>query len=460
MNNIIFALIFIIYIYIIFAKLNWQQLVKSTLFLIIADGALRKWFLPQASNLIYLFKDFFLLAAYLKFFILSQKERKLIRNNYVSLAHIFLFIASIWLLFQSFNPDLGSPIVGIFGLSRYLLYVPLMWMLPYLFNSEEEFFKFLRYYLLCLIPVGILGIFQFYSPQSSFLNVAPGGEEAAEALGFGDGKLRISSVFAFPNIYTVYLIVNFGFLLPFITIQKKQSTFWRNITFVELFLIIANSFMTGSRGVLANSALVLLGYLCVKSIDNFSTILNFLKKIAIPAVILVLILSRYFAPAIDAFASRGATSNEFSGRMGYALSIHAVPGKSLTDGYGTGATQSGSQPIKRLLSLPAGVTAPAAEAEMHRVTIEVGLVGVLFWYGMRITLMMALWSIYKKLQSPFLKDMGLIAFLIHLQFIPGQVVFHPLAVVYYWFLSGFIFLLPQLEINNSYHQRASMIKQR
>jgi hypothetical protein len=427
--------------------------VKATLFLIVFDGVLRKWVLPQASNIIYLFKDIVLVIAYLKFFLFNHKTYPLIKNKYISITHILLFLSSIWLLFQSFNSDLGSPIIGVFGLSRYLLYVPLMWLLPYVFDSEEDFFKFLRSYLLCLIPVCVLGIFQFYSPPTSFLNIAPGGEEASEALGFGDGKIRISSVFAFPNIYTAYLIVCFGFLLPLITGQKKQSFLWKAITFLELFLIIANSFMTGSRGVLLNCVLILVGYLVIKSIDNLSVTLKFLKKLTVPAIIVALLLSRYFAPAIDAFATRGGSSNEFSNRLGYALSIHAVPGKSIMDGYGTGATQGGAQPIKKLLSLPAGLTPPGAEAEIHKMTIEVGLVGVIFWYGMRIALIMALWAIYKNLQSPFLKDMALVAFLIHLQFIPGQVVFHPLSVVYYWFLSGFIFLLPQLEIKNYFKNK-------
>ncbi len=458
MNIILLALPFLIIILpIALTYLSWQQLIKGVLFLIIIDGALRKWVLPQASNLIYLMKDFVLVCAYIKYFLLSHKQKPLIKNNYVDFIHIFLALASVWLLFQSFNSDLGSPIIGIFGLTRYLLYVPLMWMLPHLFNSEEDLYRFLRNYLLCLIPVCVLGIFQFYSPPSSFLNIAPGGEEASEALGFGEGKIRISSVFAFPNIYTAYLILCFGLLLPFITTEKKQSLFWKIIAFLELFLIIANCFMTGSRGVMANSALILLGYLLIKSIDNFAIILKFLQKIAIPTVIVIFLLSRYFAPAIESFTARGASSGEFSGRIGYALSIQSIPGKSIIDGYGTGATQSGSQPIKRLLSLPAGLTPPSGEAEIHRITIEVGIIGVIFWYGMRISLMMALWVVYRKLQSPFLKEMALIAFLIHLQFIPGQVVFHPLAVVYYWFLSGFIFLLPQLEIKNYNRQQKPMI---
>ncbi|RUR86797.1 O-antigen ligase family protein [Chlorogloeopsis fritschii PCC 9212] len=451
MNLIFFALPFLFISVLAVTNLNWRQLVKIVLFLVIIDGALRKWILPQASNLIYLLKDVILICAYLKFFIFTYKKYPLITNKYISIAHIFFALASTWLFFQSFNPDLGSPIIGIFGLSRYILYVPLMWLIPYLFDSEKDFYQFVRNYLLCLIPVCVLGIFQFYSPPSSFINIAPGGAEAAEALQFGDSKIRISSTFAFNNIYTSYLVVCFGFLLPFIIEQKKTHFVWKALTFLELFLMIANLFMTGSRGVIVYCSLILLGYLGVKSFDNWATIVKSLRKFAIPAVIVMIILPIWFAPAIDAFSSRKTTSKEFSERFGATVYIQSdSSSKSFFDGYGTGATQSGNQALRNIFSLPAGLNPPPAESEIYRVTLEIGLVGLILWYGMRISLLVALWFVYRKLQSPYLKDMALIALLIHLQLLPGQVVVHPVANVYYWFLSGFIFLLPCLEIKNIY----------
>lgn len=459
MNIIFFALPFLIIILFVFFKLSWQQLVKGVLFLIILDGALRKWVLPQASNLMYLLKDFVLVFAYIKYFLLSNKQRTLLKNNYAGIIHTLLALASVWLLFQSFNADLGSPIIGIYGLTRYLLYVPLMWMLPHLFDSEEELYKFLRNYLLCLIPVCLLGIAQFSSPASSPLNVAPGGEEASESLGFGEGKLRISSVFAFPNIYTSYLILNFAFLITYLTNQDKKSKKWRLIILFELLLMVANFFMTGSRGVIGYSIFILLFYLLIKSFDNLSTMIKFFKKMAIPAVLGIVILSRYFAPAIEAFSSRGSVVDAAKGdnRIAYALSIHTLPDKFILDSYGTGATQSARQTFQKLFHLPKGLPAPSAEAETHRVTIEIGVFGFLLWYGMRIALLMATWSVYRKLTRPFLKDLALVSFLIHVLWFIGQVVVHPLAVVYYWFLNGFIFLLPKLEVIENYRQKQQIM---
>jgi hypothetical protein len=458
-NLILLALPFLIVIFIIFTNVSWQQLVKGVLFIIILDGALRKWILPQASNLMYLLKDFVLILAYIKYYLLSPKQHSLLKNNYTYSIHTLLILSTVWLVFQSFHPDLGSPIIGVFGLTRYLLYVPLMWMLPYLFNSEEELYKFLRNYLLCLIPVCILGILQFSSPPTSPLNVAPGGEEASASLGFGEGKLRISSVFSFPNIYTSYLVWNFGFLITYITNPGKKSSRWKLIILFELLLMVANFFMTGSRAVLGYSVFILVFYLFIKSFDNFSTTIKFLKKMAIPAVLGAVVLSHHFSPALEAFSSRGSVIDAAKGdnRIAYALSIHTLPGKFFLDAYGTGATQSPRQTFQRLFRLPKGKLPPPAEAETHKINIEIGIIGFTFWYGMRLALLMATWSLYRQLTRPFLKDLALISFLIHVLWFTGQVVVHPLAVVYYWFLNGFIFLLPRLEAIEKYRQQQRMM---
>ncbi|MDY7015804.1 MAG: hypothetical protein SVX43_19855, partial [Cyanobacteriota bacterium] len=48
---------------------NWKGAVKAVFFILVIEGALRKWILPQASDAIYFLKDFVLLAAYLRYFL-------------------------------------------------------------------------------------------------------------------------------------------------------------------------------------------------------------------------------------------------------------------------------------------------------------------------------------------------------------------------------------------------------
>jgi hypothetical protein len=50
-----------------------------------------------------------------------------------------------------------------------------------------------------------------------------------------------------------------------------------------------------------------------------------------------------------------------------------------------------------------------------------------------------------KLKTPFLRNLALAIFLFHAINFTGQLIFNTTFGIYYWFFSGFIFLLPQLE---------------
>ena len=120
--------------------MNWRNLVKAALFALLIEGAIRKWYLPQAKDLIYFLKDFFLLGAYIIYFNLPKSQREVtIKNN---LLMPLIFLVTIWCTFDVFNPSLGSPLVGIMGLKGYLWNIPLIWMVPNLFNSEKVYILF------------------------------------------------------------------------------------------------------------------------------------------------------------------------------------------------------------------------------------------------------------------------------------------------------------------------------
>ncbi len=148
--------------------MKWRRSVKAVFLLLVLEGALRKWVLPQASEMIYFLKDVILIGAYFNFYALSAFKEKLPKQG--KIVNLLIFISISWCIFQVFNPSLGSPLVGIFGLRGYLIYLPLIWMIPYLFELENDLYKFLRSHLLLTIPVGIIGIVQFFSPASSWIN--------------------------------------------------------------------------------------------------------------------------------------------------------------------------------------------------------------------------------------------------------------------------------------------------
>ncbi len=431
--------------------LNWRRSVKAIFFILVFEGALRKWVVPGANEWIYFLKDLVILGAYLNFFFLSRTSTRWFFKG--TTINILISLIAVWCLYQAFNPSLGSPLIGLLGMKFYLFYLPLMWMIPSLFQSELELYKFLRSHLLLLIPVGILGVVQFFSPSSSPINVYVAQE--VEAVTFaGTDFARITGPFSYIGGYSVYLLVCFGLLIPFLSI--KQSRWWRWLLICELLLVTVNSCMTGSRSVVMGSVLFLVGYLAAQVLTQPGTTLRLLNRFLLPAIIVAIAASIWFRPAIDAYSMRASTSGGVSDRVSgsFVEPFEFMKYKEL-DGYGTGATHQAASALRRAVGLPRGEWIPTGyESEMGRVALELGPIGFLLWYGLRVSIAIALWCVFWKLKRPFLRQLALSAFLIHAIQLNSHLVFHHTFSVYYWFLSGFIFLLPRLEqIENWYREQ-------
>ncbi|MFM6253846.1 MAG: hypothetical protein ACKPEQ_32685, partial [Dolichospermum sp.] len=84
------------------------------------------------------------------------------------------------------------------------------------------------------------------------------------------------------------------------------------------------------------------------------------------------------------------------------------------DSYGTGATHQATQVLRTTLNLPQGDTLPSVgEGETPRVIVEIGLIGFVLFYLLRINLIISLGLTLRKLRDPFLSQLGIGAFLFH-----------------------------------------------
>jgi hypothetical protein len=439
------------------SALKWRRAVKAVFLLLVFEGALRKWVLPQANEMIYFLKDIVILGAYFNFYLFSSSNKKLIPK--IPIINILVFIAVGWCLFQIFNPSLGSPLVGVFGLRGYLLYIPLMWMVPSLFNSEEELYKFLRSHLLLTIPVGIIGIAQFFSPATSFLNQYSNEQGPAIATFGVTAAVRITGTFPYINNYASFLIVCFGLLIPFFTIN--QQPFWRIIALSEGFLLIVNSFMSGSRSVVFAQFLFIVCYLVARGFSQPASTLHFLRRLLVPTLVIALAAFIWFRPAVEAFWLRTTSNKDVPSRIAGSFTepFDFIQYKQL-DGYGTGATHQAAPILRKALGLPAGEVIPIYfEPEMGRILLELGPIGFIFWYGLRVSILIALFSTFWKLKRFFLRQLALAAFLIQAIQISGTLVFHHTFSVYYWFLSSFIFLLPRLEQIEDWQREQQLLQE-
>ena len=166
-----------------------------------------------------------------------------------------------------------------------------------------------------------------------------------------------------------------------------------------------------------------------------------------PAIFCVIPLLTWFGVQIAAFEHRFSESGDLRWRI---LSAFFAPITHMEYsglfGFGTGSTYQGSGPLRQMFGLPEGTPIPVwVEGEPERIMLELGPIGFIAWYFMRLRIIVALWQTFTRLTLPLLRELALTAFLVHLILFLGQMVFHITFLVYFWFLAGFIFLLPQLE---------------
>jgi hypothetical protein len=426
--------------------IEWKKLVISVLVLVILEGILRKWIFPQAANLIYFIKDFILIITYYKYFLVSGGR---IRKHSVN-PYILLLV--IWSLIQAFNPELGSPIVGFFGLRAYLLYIPLMWLLPDLLSENiDKLYKFIRSYSLFIIPVCLLAIAQFFSPPSSPLNVYAA---ASEITTFGVGSeavVRVTGSFPYITGFGTYLSVSFTLLMPLLSL--RQPLVWRNLTIFELLLVVVSSFMTGSRTVVFYEVFFIIAYLFVLLFRQPSLAVPIIQKFTFPVILGVMLIPLYFGKSINLFTERAEANNKegitrfFTPFLEPINAIYQVFNLKFIDSYGTGSTHQATPLIRSLLNLKQVdiIYANIGEGEWGRVGLELGIMGLIVWICIRAYLIVFLWQTFKKVENSFLQQIALAVFLFHVIQITTPVVFNPTMGVYYWFLSGSIFLLPTID---------------
>ncbi len=440
------------------ASRDWRRSVKVVFLIVVLEGALRKWIIPQANELIYFLKDFVLIGAYLRYF-LSDRER---RPIYLDAISGLVVLISLWCAYEMFNPALGSPIVGVFGFKIYLLYVPLIWMIPTLFRFEEELQIFLRNHLTLIIPVGLLGLVQYVSPKTSWINAYAPNEGANSAIatfgGAGLNTARITGSFSHVNSYQGYLIAVFALLLPMLAVQQSQK--WRWLTIAELMLVLVNTLMTGSRTPILAQGIILIGFLTIGLVSQSSKMTFWLQR-GLPSMGLVgLGVVLGFRQALDRFWKRASSSRDLNSRVtqNFYLPPDTFSGNNL-EGYGVGSTHGATGTLRNLLGLPTGKLPPPAEAEMGRIALELGPLGFVLWYGLRVVLIVSLWFTIWRVKRPLLRQLAIVAFLTHLVMLSGQLVFHHTFAIYYWFMSGFIFLLPQLEVTENWRRDQALLLQ-
>lgn len=426
---------------------RWKTAVPLAMLLVVLEGALRKWVFPGAQDLIYFAKDVLLLGAYAGF--LSQRRSRSVPRPAAVPASLraALLAAAAFGLLETLNPRLPNVLVGLLGFKAYFLYVPLLWVLPACFRSDEELARFLSRYVLLAIPVGLLAVAQFLSPASSPLNTyAWATGDLTRISTFGSSSyVRVTGTFSYITGYSTYLLV-----MAFLVLAVLATTRWRLGLpdlryFVALGVTVLGMLMTGSRAPVLILVLLFPVYWwlsVVREPGGVATVGRLLLALALVAGVLGYTAS----DAVGAFYGRAVGSEDVPSR---ALAPLTQPVRLLDRagpiGYGIGATHQAASAVTKGVVPYSWLRGPLVEGETGRIMLELGPVGFLLIYFIRTYLVLLAFRHARRLRTRFHRAVATASLLFLVSQLLGAIVFNVTADVYYWFFGGLLFLVMRLD---------------
>jgi len=190
------------------AKRHIRRLIWLYFWLLLIEGALRKWVLPDYSNPLLLVRDPVVIAIYL----LAIPARVFPQNGW-TIALVVIGFLSLFATFLQLWPYLSPTLialVGGYGFRSNFFHLPLIFVMASVLRPKDVK-RFGWWTLLILVPMSMLMVAQFGAAPDAFLNRTPGGE--GEMMMSALGKVRTAGTFSFVVGVAAYLSLAAGYLV-------------------------------------------------------------------------------------------------------------------------------------------------------------------------------------------------------------------------------------------------------
>jgi hypothetical protein len=234
--------------------------------LLIWEGALRKWIFPSLSAPLLVVRDPVVILIY---------AIALAQGVFPSNRFVLMTFGLAGLSFAASFPLLDHPGILLYGLRTNFLHLPLIFLMPKVLG-QEDVNRFGRWFLLLALPMTFLVLWQFASPQGAWINTAVGGELGGQLISVG-GRIRPAGLFSFVTGMVSFLSVVTAFLLGAYLDRNKISNWLRTLTIPCLLLSLV---LSGSRSALAGVTIIVVAVLLICA-RQFSRVRNIL----VPAIL-------------------------------------------------------------------------------------------------------------------------------------------------------------------------------
>ncbi|MBC8117291.1 MAG: hypothetical protein H7062_23085 [Candidatus Saccharimonas sp.] len=219
-----------------------RGLIGLYFFLLIFEGALRKWVMPGMSSPLLVIRDPVVLLIYL----LAIPGGMFPRNNFMTT----MFGLAAMAMFFGFLADQFDPAVYLFGLRTNFLHLPLIFVMARVMTYAHVV-RLGWWILLLSIPMTYLVVLQFQAGAGDVLNIGAGG--TGMQMETSGGKLRASGTFSFVAGVVCFYAIVAGFLLNSL---MRPGTYPRWLQLIALVSLVAAVATSGSRAALAGVIMV------------------------------------------------------------------------------------------------------------------------------------------------------------------------------------------------------------
>jgi len=239
-----------------------QLLLWTYFWLVIFEGAIRKWVLPGLSSPLLLIREPIALAAFaLGWPYLTRRPW----SSWVGLLWIIGF-SGLFLAISVGHRDIPT---ALFGARILWFHLPLIFLFASVF-TRDDVISFAKTIAFLAIPMALLIAMQYSLPQSHFVNVAPGGEEGG---GFSGalGKFRPPGTFSFTNGLSEFYGLAAACVLALVVSGPKPLPKWIWLSSASLIVALPVSISRSLlfKYVLATASAVVASALSGRNMKNF-----------------------------------------------------------------------------------------------------------------------------------------------------------------------------------------------
>jgi len=402
--------------------------------LVLADGAVRKWLLPEFEQLVYIAKDVLLLGM-LTWYGMSRGLRLpagLSGSTLATLLSLYIAVAAL----QAFNPALPSLALGVLGLKAHVLYIALMLLVPAAFRDVDDLARTLRYALVPMILVLALGAVQFYLPPDHPLNRYARGSQDIATFGLV-GSVRVTSTFSYVSGMTVFVF--FAFCLGLALLAAGRWRLRENkLACACIVAAVVVAPMTGARWFyyMVTLCLPVFLYGMIRS-EMLQT--KYAIRLVVLSFLTATAISFWSLSALESLQHRRESTGDAPARVeGLLLDPAKFSLEAGVLGFGSGATHQAA-----LALVPGGhdfswLPTAAFENEPGRIMLELGIVGFVVAFALRIYLCRLAWLAMVRGGTRNERTLAVAALIFFIAHVPSPIVFNVTGGALYWLFAGIL----------------------